>query len=255
MDQPIVLMYHGIVASHSPAPQEREMGAELYDVSAEQFHAQLSWLKEHLYRTITVHKNLDAFSTKEVLRTFDDGEMNNYAVALPLLKEFGFTGHFFLIAKRVGQEGYMGWKEIRRLHEAGMVIGSHGFSHEILTNLLDSQIEEELSASKKYLERNLGIQVESLSIPRGFCNDKILRMAKKAGYTSIFLSERPDTPQPWCFARIAVKSNWLLERFANALEGKTSWSERMRETCKNGAKKFLGGTVYDWARKMVLKVK
>lgn len=248
-------MYHGITAPHAPAPPEREMGAELYDVSAEQFRAQLAWLRDRHYRTITIQKNLDVFSTKEILLTFDDGEMSNCTIALPLLMDVGFTGHFFLIAKRIGKEGYMGWKEIRQLHEAGMVIGSHGFSHEILTSLLDSQIEEELSASKKYLERNLGIQVESLSIPRGFCNDKILRMAKEAGYTSIFLSETPTAPQPGCFSRIAVKSNWTLERFTGALEGKTSWSERMREACKNSAKKFLGGTFYDWLRKMLLKVK
>ena len=74
--------------------------------------------------------------------------MNNCTVALPLLKEFGFTGHFFLIAKRIGKDGYMGWEQIRRLNAEGMIIGSHGFSHEILTNLLDTQIQEELSASK-----------------------------------------------------------------------------------------------------------
>jgi len=37
-----------------------------------------------------------------------------------------------------------------------MVIGSHGFSHEVLTSLLDTQIEEELRASKKYLETGTG---------------------------------------------------------------------------------------------------
>src|SRR3990167_5546118 len=99
--QPIVLMYHGIVTPQTPGPRERETGADLYDVTSENFRAQLGWLKEHLYRAITVRKNLSVFSTKEVLLTFDDGEMKNCTVALPLLKESGFIGHFFLIAKRV----------------------------------------------------------------------------------------------------------------------------------------------------------
>ncbi|MBI5150103.1 MAG: polysaccharide deacetylase family protein [Candidatus Omnitrophica bacterium] len=268
--QPIVLMYHSILAPNAPAPGEREAGAELYDVSAEKFRAQLSWLKEHQYRSVTVHKNLDVFSRREILITFDDGEKNNYTAALPLLQEFGFTGHFFLIAKRVGKEGYMGWDEIRRLLAAGMVVGSHGFSHEILTNLLNTQIEEELSASRKYLERNLGIPVESLSIPRGFCNDKILRMAKETGYKYIFLSEKPAAPpaghtsqpgrsrvagQAGCFSRVAVKSNWTIDRFAQAMSGNAPLKEKILVSCKNSVKKILGGGAYDWARRMMLKIK
>ena len=253
--QPIVLMYHGIIAAHTPLPKGRETGADLYDVTAENFRAQLGWLKEHLYRAITVRKNLNVFSTKEVLLTFDDGEMNNCTVALPLLKKFGFTGHFFLIAKRIGKDGYMGWEQIRQLNAEGMIIGSHGFSHEILTRLLDTQIQEELSASKKHLERNLGIPVESISIPRGFCNDKIIRMAKEAGYRHIFMSEKPDNLQAGCFSRVAVKSNWSLERFAQALDGKAPFKEMVLGSCKNGVKKILGTGAYDWVRRMMLKIK
>ncbi len=253
--QPTVLMYHSIVAPGAPAPGGREAGADLYDVTAENFRAQLAWLKEHLCRSITIRKNLTAFSTKEILLTFDDGEMNNYTVALPLLKEFGFTGHFFLIARRIGKEGYMGWEQIRQLNADGMVIGSHGFSHEILTNLLDTQVQEELSASKRHLERNLGIPVESISIPRGFCNDKIIRMAREAGYRYIFVSEKLDGAGADCFSRVAVKSNWTIDRFAQAMRGDAPIKEKILAACRNGVKKILGGGVYDWMRRMLLKIK
>lgn len=253
--QPTVLMYHGIIAGDAVIPAERETGAGLYDVTTENFRAQLTYLKTHDYRTITIHKNLDVFSSQEILLTFDDGEMNNCVMALPLLREFGFVGHFFLIAKRIGTEGYMGWEEIRQLTADGMIVGSHGFSHEILTNLQDTQIQEELTASKRYLERNLGISVESLSIPRGFCDGKTLRMAKAAGYKYIFLSDKPAAPQAGCFSRVAVKSSWSLERFAQALEGKTPLQERILVSCKNGVKKVLGGGFYDRLRRMMLKMK
>lgn len=254
--QPVVLMYHGIIAADTAVPQIREAGAELYDVTAENFHAQLSWLQKNNYRTITIRKNLDAFSTKEILLTFDDGEMNNCKIALPILQEFGFEAHFFLIAKRIGKEGYMGWEEIRRLIESGMVIGSHGFSHEILTNLLDTQVEEELSASKKYLERNLGISIESISIPRGFCNAKIVHMAREAGYKYVFVSDKPEGVQTTnCLSRIAVKSNWSIDRFAKAMHGKAPLTEMILVGCKNSIKKTLGGGFYDWIRKMMLKIK
>jgi len=253
--QPIVLMYHGIVTPQTPVPRERETGADLYDVTAENFRAQLEWLKKNLYRTVTIRKNLDAFSTREMLLTFDDGEMNNCTAALPLLKEFGFTGHFFLIAKRIGKDGYMGWEQIRRLNAEGMIIGSHGFSHEILTNLLDPQIREELSASRKYLERNLGLSIESISIPRGFCDDKIIRMAREAGYRYIFVSEKLDGAGADCFSRVAVKSSWTIDRFAQAMQGSAPIREKILVSCKNGVKKILGGGAYDWVRRMMLKIK
>ena len=62
--QPIVLMYHGIVAPQMPMPRERETGADLYDVTVENFHAQLRWLKEHLYRAITIRKNLNVLAPR-----------------------------------------------------------------------------------------------------------------------------------------------------------------------------------------------
>ncbi|OGX43600.1 MAG: hypothetical protein A3G91_02095 [Omnitrophica WOR_2 bacterium RIFCSPLOWO2_12_FULL_50_9] len=242
--QPVVLMYHGIVSRTSASPPEREAGAGFYDVTAENFRAQMEYLKTN-----------GCTAQRDVILTFDDGEMNNFEEALPMLKEFGFTGYFFIIAQRVGRQGYMGWEELRALHEAGMVIGSHGFSHEILTNLQDTQIQEELAASKKYLERNLEIAVESLSVPRGFCNDKILQMAYKAGYKSIFISERPAGFKSACLSRIAVKSHWLLRRFIQAMDGRTPAGERIFEFSKNGFKQIGGGALYDWMRRMMLKIK
>ena len=104
----------------------------------------------------------------------------------------------------------MGWDELRELHDSGMVIGSHGFSHEILTNLLDTQIEEELKASKRYLEYNLKIPVDTLSIPRGFCNEKIIQMAYNVGYKVVFISGKPKVLKTLCFSRVGVKATWSL---------------------------------------------
>lgn len=164
---------------------------------------------------------------RQVIITFDDGEMNNYEQALPVLRKCGFPAYFFIIAKRIGEAGYMGWDELRALHQAGMIIGSHGFSHEILTNLLDTQIDEELRASKRYLERNLQIAVDAFSMPRGFCNNKVIRMAYAAGYKYVFISDRPRALELECLSRVAVKANWPIKRFEQAITGETPVHERM----------------------------
>jgi len=132
---------------------------------------------------------------------------------------------------------------------------SSSFSHEILTNLLDTQVEEELRASKRYLERNLNIEVDTLSVPRGFCDDNIIQKAYDAGYKRIFISERPRNLQSDCYSRTAVKSHWTLSRFKQALSGNTPFNEKVMGKSKSAMKRIFGSGVYDWVRRTLLKIK
>ena len=252
--QPLVLMYHGIVSEWTALPKGREAGADLYDVPTVSFQEQMEWLKTERY-SVGILKEATPFPDEHrVILTFDDGEMNNYDQALPVLKKCGFPAYFFIIAKRIGDPGYMGWDELRAMHEAGMVIGSHGFSHEILTNLMDSQVEEELCASKKYLERNLNITIDAFSMPRGFCNNKVIRMAYDAGYKYVFISDRPRALNIECLSRVAIKAGWKIDRFERAVTGNTSVYERMVCKCKSAVKRIFGEGAYDWIRKTLLRM-
>lgn len=233
----IILMYHSIIDDQSPVPVKRESGAELYDVKASAFRLQLECIKA---------------SKVDVTITFDDGEMNNYQTAYPLLKEFGFKGYFFVIVNRVGQPGYMGWNELKELIQAGMCVGSHGLSHEILTNLLDSQVEQELKASKSTLEANLGITIDELSIPRGFCNDKIIQMAHAAGYKKVYISQKSYHIKEECLPRVAVKGNWSIKRLQQALAGKTPILEQIGDFMKKLLKTLLREEGYNALRKILI---
>ena len=250
----LVLMYHGIVTEWSVLPKEREAGADLYDVLLSNFQAQMQCLSADGYKVETINGHPELLGPKSVVLTFDDGEMNNYEQAFPVLKKHRFPAYFFIIASRVGKKGYMGWDELRELHDSGMVIGSHGFSHEILTNLLDTQIEEELKASKRYLEYNLKIPVDTLSIPRGFCNEKIIQMAYNVGYKVVFISGKPKALKTLCFSRVGVKATWSLSRFEQALKGKTPPRERIATGGINFVKNIFGGGTYDWIRRVLLKI-
>lgn len=248
---PLILMYHSITKTQSDVPPNREEGAELYDVSVENFRQQLKWLKDAGYTsTLNPHKPNPA--DKEVVFTFDDGELNNLTQAMPLLKEFGFSGYFFIIGKRVGKSGYLNWPQIKELHKEGMAIGSHGLSHEILTNLLPTQAQEELRGSKVYLERNLNVAVDSLSIPRGFCNNKIIKMAYQLGYQNVFISDKPRKLTESCFSRIAVKGSWDMKRFIMACQGKTPYAEGISNKIRDFVKTVLGEEGYNQLRKLLV---
>jgi len=245
-----VLMYHGVVDPTCPIPNDRETGAEFYDLPAGEFAKQMSHLKNNGYRAVKVQ---DAKDEKDLVITFDDGELNNFKTALPLLKEHGFTAYFFIIVGRVGKHGYMDWKQIRQMHDAGMIIGSHGLSHQILTDLMDTQIEEELDASKRTIELNIDIPVDSISVPRGFCNDALICRAYAAGYTTVFISDRPADLHSDCLSRIAVKDNWTVERFDRALKGITTPTEAVYLRIKKGLKVVFRESGYNWVRSMLIK--
>lgn len=250
---PVVLMYHGIFCDPALIPADRETGASLYDVSMENFKAQMAFLKDLGYST-TLLEQQTAADSRQIVITFDDGELNNFQYAFPVLRDLGWKAYFFVIVKRIGKKGYMGWDQLRQLSKAGMVIGSHGLTHEILTNLLDSQMEEELRASKKNLEINLGQPIESISIPRGFCNDKIIETAHKLGYKVVFISDRPLSLKSVCFSRVAVKSGWTLKRFKQALSNKIPVSEKAAGAAKKALKALLRESGYNWVRGSIIKL-
>ena len=251
--QPLALMFHGIVGKKTTVPEWREVGAELYDVPREKFVHMMEYLHQSHYH-VTTDCSASSSSNRSVILTFDDGEMNNFTEAFPVLRTMGFQAYFFVIAKRVGKEGYMGYDELRKLDEAGMIIGSHGLTHAILTNLTATQIEEELVASKRTLERNLNIPVDCLSIPRGFCNNQVLQIAHRAGYKAVFISDKSDQLEYPCLGRVAVKGHWSQKRFACALEGSASFTEQLSEATRSTLKLILRESGYNALRNFYLKV-
>lgn len=92
-----VLMYHHV----SPSPG-------LVTVSPETFHTQMAWLARHNYRSIGTN-DLAAFLAgkplpeKSVMITFDDGYLDNYLYAHPVLQAFGLKAVLFVITGWLGQ--------------------------------------------------------------------------------------------------------------------------------------------------------
>ena len=252
---PIVLMYHAIKSARASFPMEREVGAELYDVSHQDFNQQMEFLKSNNYSVMTLEDQSMDQASPSVIITFDDGEMNNIEWAFPMLKEYQFPAYFFVTVNRVGKKGYMGWEQLLELRDSGMILGSHGLNHEIMTNLKEKEIERELVDSKEILEQHLKIELKYFSVPRGFCDTRIIALAKQCGYRNIFVSGMQKDSDPFCVDRIAVKGDWTLERFTQALKQKIPFQEKFSDWGKNLGKGVLGVKRYDQLRTMLLKRK
>jgi peptidoglycan/xylan/chitin deacetylase (PgdA/CDA1 family) len=115
--------------------------------------------------------------------TFDDGYLDNYQQAFPILKGFGFPATFFVTAEDVGKEGFMTWDMLREMVAVpGIEIGSHALKHEPLPDMSEKEARASLVVSRKILEERLGRQIKAISYPCGSFDDRTVEMVRSAGY-------------------------------------------------------------------------
>lgn len=102
----------------------------------EEFDQQLHYLKDNGYQTLNcdeyyeIYQNANTRSEKAVILTFDDGIANFYEIAFPLLQKYQFKAVVFLIGNWIDRPGMVTWKQVRIMHESGLVdFQSHTFNH------------------------------------------------------------------------------------------------------------------------------
>jgi len=76
----------------------------------------------------------------------------------------------------------LGWDEIRQMRASGIIFGSHTKTHRNLCLLKDDEIAEELSSSKKAIEKMLREEIREFSYPFGIFDERVKRLAMEAGF-------------------------------------------------------------------------
>jgi len=137
--------------------------------------------------------------------TFDDGYMDNYLQAFPILKRYGVPATFFIPVGFIGtrretpwdlkafkrksgrqpKEGprFMGWREIEEMAEWGMEFGSHTVGHISLIESPEARVKEELMASKSEMEGRLGRKVVAFAYPYGKWSEQAMKLVREAGFS------------------------------------------------------------------------
>jgi peptidoglycan/xylan/chitin deacetylase (PgdA/CDA1 family) len=249
-----VLMYHGI---HAAATDPGRFDA-VYSVTPDAFERQLDWLVAHGYRGVRLRdvEGLDA-AVKPVVITFDDGDVSNHDVALPLLLERRFAAEFFVTADFVGQTGMLSAAQTRALADAGMGVQSHGCTHRYLEDLDEAAMTSELSESKRRLEAITDVSVDALALPGGRGGARERMAALKLGFRHLLNSvpgpnrHRHDGNY---LQRMAVTHDIDLDDFASLVRWsgvKPRW-QRARFEMLTWPKRILGNRRYERWRSRVL---
>lgn len=77
----------------------------------------------------------------------------------------------------------LSWDEVLKMSRNKIDFGSHGCSHNILTNINMDDVKQELLESKISIEEKLSENITIFSYPNGSFNSKIKIMVEKAGYS------------------------------------------------------------------------
>lgn len=246
-----VLMYHGIHDS------ERDDGVfnPVYSVTTDAFRRQLDRLADLGFTTVRLDEHRE--ETHPVVLTFDDGDVSNLEVALPLLQERGMVAEFFVTSGFVGRPGMLTPLGVRELAEAGMRIQSHGRTHEPLADLDDAVLEGELSGSRDALESWSGTRPDALSLPGGRGGARELRIAERLGYRHVLNSvpgpNRRRRPGHYLH-RIAVTRSTALHEFDALIRWRGVGPRRalVRTAALELPKRLLGNARYDELRTRLL---
>ena len=162
-------------------------------VRPDDFEYQMKYLHDNGYHAISPDELYESLAgngelpENPVLITFDDGYLDNYTNAYPILKKYGFKATIFVITSFLGKDRhYITWEQAREMNANGISIESHTVDHKSMTDLTDEQLRLELVESKKKAEEELGQPVDYMAYPTGTYNLHIAEMVKEAGYKAAF---------------------------------------------------------------------
>ena len=155
---------------------------EADSISISDFESHIKFLKEN-YNVISLEKAFNFIENQKidienpVVITFDDGYIDNYHSAFPILKNFNAHATIFLVSnfinnkiKLIDDKNFepMSWEHIIEMDQSENInFGAHSHNHPILSSLDDDAVIDEISLSKKIIEEKLQHPIKMFAYPNG----------------------------------------------------------------------------------------
>jgi peptidoglycan/xylan/chitin deacetylase (PgdA/CDA1 family) len=190
--------------------------AKDYIVPVEAFREQLKMLADSGYQTILPDQLFNYLATnsplpaKPVMLTFDDTDLEQYTVALPEMKKYGFKGVFFIMTVSLNRPNYMTKEQVKALADDGHEIGSHTWDHRNVKKYTAEDWETQIDKPTKQLSAITGKPIKYFAYPFGLWNPQAIPELRKRGFTAAFQLATPRDAQDPLFTirRIIVPGYW-----------------------------------------------
>lgn len=188
-----ILVYH-----QTTTPPPPDVRSWRLTISPDTFARQLRALRAFGFRGLSMRDLEPYLRGDKVGRvvgiTLDDGYLNNYENALPILQGVGFTATSYVVSGQLGGSNVwdhaagipatplMDVAHLKTWLAAGMDVGAHTRRHANLLECDAASARDEMAGSKRDLEDALGVEVRHFSYPYGQHRLAHADMASDAGY-------------------------------------------------------------------------
>ena len=220
-----VLVYHHVYPDGHPE-LGRPSGKKATGVIAESdFRRQMEHVKSGGWEAISTTRLVDWIEGREevparsVVIHFDNGWLDAWTMAMPIVKEYGLTATSFVITDGTAaategraaavttstegavQKPFITWAHAEGLLEEGWEIGAHSSTHPKFAELHDAEgdegVLEEVASSSTMFEQRLGFVPQHFAYPSGSRNDRTDALLAPH-YRSLRLWEFSSPPR-WTF--------------------------------------------------------
>ncbi len=192
-------------------------------ISLNAFKKQLEYLATNNFIVLTMDEAINYMKRKKRIKnarpislTFDNGYMDFYENALPILSRYRFPGMVLVSPDKVGQSvkigesevRYLDWEALKELTNSNITIGAFEDNAWDINKIPEDVVQKHIIEYKKILEDKLRIQVRYFGAKEGVPNPRIRHILKAEGYRA-FLTECPTNQRPdlYSIGRIQVDDN------------------------------------------------
>lgn len=179
-----ILMYHHV----NLLSGEQKTSSSL-TIRTDVFANQMNELNQKGYTTITIDNLLDflngsgALPAKPIVITFDDGYVDFFTDAFPILRTHNFLATIFVSSGLIESgPDYLTWGQLREMKGSGLLtIGNHTWSHKSLVGKSKEVIEYEIRTAQGQIESYAGEKPRVFAYPYGTDNGLIETTLQQEG--------------------------------------------------------------------------
>jgi peptidoglycan/xylan/chitin deacetylase (PgdA/CDA1 family) len=199
--------------------------AKDYIVPIASFKEKIKMLADSGYHTILPDQLYDYLTTgaalpsKPIMLTFDDTDLDQFTIANPELKKYGFKAVYFIMTVSIGRPNYMNKEQVKQLSDEGNVVASHTWDHHNFKKFTGKDWETQIDKPTKKLEEITGKKIEYFAYPFGLWNAQGLPELHKRGFKAAFqLAEKRDPNDPlMTIRRILDSGYWSAKTLSNSI--------------------------------------
>ncbi len=194
----------------------------------EKFDAQMNLLAGQGYHSITLLEMYaylqkgEPLPTTPVVITFDDGYIDNYQFAFPILKKYGFIGTFFILSGPIdnGNPNYMTWDMVKELSNSGMDIELHSRDHVDLRNRSFQYLVFQIVGGRQTIEAHTGQPIHFMAYPSGKYDAAVLRFLPSADFWGAVTTQNGKVhslTDALTWTRVRISGRQTIKGFAKTL--------------------------------------